>query len=137
MEDKSIEQTIREIKEKFDDDYYPYSLGVKIVSMDAGYSKIKLATTRRMKNLHGMIHGGVIFTLADTAFGLAANTRGKAVGIQVSINYLRPVMPGDVLIAIGEEEELTKSTGIYNVTVETEEGKKVALFRGVVFRIAE
>lgn len=135
MEDNSIEQTIREIREKFSDDYYPYHLGVEIVSIDAGYSKIKLAITTKMKNLHGMAHGGVIFTLADTAFGLAANTRGKAVGIQVSINYLRPVMPGDVLIAIGEEEELTRSTGIYNVTVETEEGKKVALFRGVVFRI--
>ena len=135
MEDNHIEKTINEIKERFRQDTFPHNLGVKIVCLEPGYSKVQMMITTEMQNLHGMAHGGVIFTLADTALGLAANIRGKAVSLQVSINYIRPVQPGTVLFAMGVEEELTKSTGIYNVTVETEEGKKIALFRGVVFRV--
>lgn len=135
MENKHLEKTISEIKEKFHQDTFPHNLGVKIVCLEPGYSKVQMMITTAMRNLHGMAHGGVIFTLADTALGLAANTRGKAVGLQVSINYIRPVQPGTILFAMGVEEELTKSVGIYNVTVETEEGKIVARFRGVVFRV--
>ena len=135
MDDNKIENTIMQIRERFHQDTFPHNLGVKIVSLEPGYAKVQMTVTTEMKNLHGMAHGGVIFTLADTALGLAANTRGKAVGLQVSINYVRPVHPGTILFAMGVEEELTKSTGIYNVTVETEEGKKIALFRGVMFRV--
>ncbi len=135
MEDSCVEQTINEIKEKFEQDNFPRKLGVSIVNVGPGYAKVQMTVSEDMQNFHGMAHGGVIFTLADTAFGLAANTRGKAVGLQVSINYIRPVKSGTVIFAVGEEEELTKSTGIYNITVETEDGKKVALFRGVVFRV--
>ena len=134
MTDNKAEHAIKEIKEKFTKDYFPYNLGIKIIDLAPGFSQVQFTVTSEMQNLHGMAHGGAIFTLADTALGLAANTRGKAVGLQVSINYIRPVKPGTLLIATGEEEQLTKSTGIYNVTVRNEEGKKVALFRGVVFR---
>lgn len=132
--ERTTEQIISEIMEKFHKDTFPHNLGITIVELRLGYSRVRLQITKEMQNLHGMVHGGAIFTLADTALGLAANTRGKAVGLQVSINYIRPVTPGTALIATGEEEQLNKTTGVYNVTVETEDGKKVALFRGVVFR---
>ncbi|EEG77981.1 hydroxyphenylacetyl-CoA thioesterase PaaI [Dethiobacter alkaliphilus] len=134
MSDNNMEQTIKDIKAKFNKDYFPFNLGIEIVELAAGFAQVKFTVTKEMQNLHGMAHGGAIFTLADTALGLAANTRGKAVGLQVSINYIRPAKPQTVLIATAEEEQLTRSTGIYNVTVATEAGKKVALFRGVVFR---
>jgi acyl-CoA thioesterase len=72
MESEFVEVNIAEIKEKFIGTF-PHSLGVEILSLEPGYSKIKMTVTQQMLNLHGMAHGGAIFTLADSALGLAAN----------------------------------------------------------------
>lgn len=125
------------ILEKYSKDLFPQSLGVKILHISPGSCQVEMVIEEKMTNFHGITHGGALFTLADTAFGLASNSRGPAVALQVSINYIAPSREGQTLIATAREEHLTKSTGIYNVNVENENGDSIALFRGVVYRVKE
>lgn len=111
-----------------------WKLGIKLLDLAAGYAKVEVLITKDMMNIHDAAHGGAIFTLADTAFGLAANTRGPAVGIQLSINYLSSVKNNTFLIATATEEQLTKNTGVYNVSVVDEQENTVSLLRGIVYR---
>ncbi len=121
------------IKNNFTNDSFPQKLGIKLEDLRAGYAKLSLEIKDDMSNFHGITHGGALFTLADTAFGLASNTRGIAVALQVSINFLKATQPGNRLVAIAKEEYLTKSTGIYNITV-LHNDSIVALMRGTVYR---
>jgi len=123
-----------EISKQFNNDRFPKMLGIEIKNISLGYAEVTITVTEQMLNFHGMVHGGVIFTLADTAFGLASNTRGPAVALQVSINYIRAAQAGTVLIATAQEENITKRTGIYNITVKNDSGETVALFRGTAYR---
>lgn len=124
----------REIRDKYKEDLFPRSLGIEIKHLSPGCCTVEMQVTREMTNFHGITHGGALFTLADTAFGLASNSRGTAVALQASINFLAPSKPGERLSATAREEHLTRSTGIYNITVENEKKEIIALFRGVVYR---
>ncbi len=132
--DKTHLERIKDLSNPFGKSNFANNLGIKINDISLGYAEVEMKVKDDMLNRHGTAHGGTIFTLADAAFGLAGNTRGPAVALQISINYLKPVFPGQVLKAIAKEEGLTRSTGIYNVIVENEKGESVALFRGTIFR---
>ncbi len=124
-----------EIKRKYyEEDKYPLSLGIEIVELVPGYSVVEMEVTEEMDNFHQITHGGAVYSLADTAFGLASNSRGPAVAMQVSMNYLAPAFSGQVISAIAREEHITRSTGTYSVTVQNKKEEKIALFRGVVYR---
>ncbi len=125
----------KEVLEKYNNDLFPQSLGIRITSLNPGSCQVEMVINEDMANFHGITHGGALFTLADTAFGLASNSRGPAVALQISINYIAPSRKGQTLVATAREEHLTRSTGIYNVNVETKKGETVALFRGVVYRL--
>jgi acyl-CoA thioesterase len=132
--DENSRELISELQEKYNDDIFPVKMGVKLLELAPGRAVVELLITGDMLNLHGIAHGGMIFTMADTAFGLASNTRGPAVAMQANINFIRPAKPGSVLRATAQEEQLTRKTGVYNITVETDGGENIALLRGVVFR---
>lgn len=123
------------IKEKFARDTFPRSLGIELLELAPGYARVALKLGENMVNFHGIVHGGAIFTLADTALGLASNSRGDAaVALTVTINYLAPARPGDSLVATAEEEHLTRRTGVYRIRVTTGSGENIALARGTVYR---
>lgn len=119
--------------ERYKDDLFPRKLGIELEEVRAGYARVSMVVTPDMYNFNGVTHGGALFTLADTAFGMASNTRGTALAMQISINYLKATSSGDRLTAEAEEEHLTRSTGTYCMTVYKGEDK-VALLRGTVFR---
>ncbi len=132
-------EDIQELKDRYyQEDNFPNRLGVELEELAPGYSRVSLQVEEGMTNFHGITHGGALFTLADTAFGLASNSRGTAVALQMSANFLAPSGPGEKLTATCREEHLTRSTGIYSIEVEKGEGKEerepVALLRGVVYR---
>ncbi len=80
----------RELKEWLLNDPFPRLLGVEIVELEPGYSRVRLKVTEQMTNIHGITHGGVIFTVADVAFGIASNSRGvPAVGINMNISLFK------------------------------------------------
>lgn len=122
-----------QLKERYKLDLFPRSLDIKLEEVRAGYARVSMIVKNNMQNFNGVTHGGALFTLADTAFGLASNTRGTALAMQISINYVKASVSGDLLTAEAEEEHLTKSTGVYRMAVYRED-ETVALFRGTVFR---
>lgn len=124
-----------EVKEKVLQDPFPEFLGVEILELKPGYSRVGLRVDERMTNIHGITHGGVVFTLADVALGTASNSRGvPAVAVNVSINYLKKSSPGEHLVATAREENLTRRTGLYRITVENERGELLAVAHGLVYR---
>jgi len=127
--------SIENIKERYAADSFPQSLGIQLEELAPGYARLSMRLNEKMVNFHGIGHGGAIFTLADTALGLASNSRnGTAVALNVTINYLAPARPGNRLTAVAEEEHLTRKTGVYRVTITNDTGDNIALVRGTVYR---
>ena len=115
----------------FSRDYASRSLGIQIVEVGPGYSKLKMRVRSSMTNGHGICHGGVVFSLADSAFAFACNSRNqKTLAAACSIDFLASARVGDELCAEAMEESLQGRTGIYDVVVTDQSGKRVALFRG-------
>ncbi len=123
----------QQLEERYREDFFPQVMGIKLETVRAGYARVSMKVKPDMQNFNGVTHGGALFTLADTAFGLASNTRGTALALHISINYVKATVSGDTLTAVAEEEHLTRSTGLYRMTVYRGE-ETVALLRGTVFR---
>ncbi|MCH7785057.1 MAG: hotdog fold thioesterase [Bacteroidetes bacterium] len=114
----------------------PYSqwLGIEILDIKIGRCKVGLVIRKEMLNSMDKAHGGITYSLADTAFGFSANTHGKyAVSIETSINHIEALYEGDYIIAESVIEKVNKKLG-FNI-VEVKRGEEiVALFKGVVYR---
>jgi acyl-CoA thioesterase len=130
--------SLQAVKERYAADTFPRSLGIELLELAPGYARVAMTLTENMANFHGIGHGGAIFTLADTALGLASNSHGDpAIALSVTINYLSPARVGTKLVATAEEEHLTRRTGVYRLTVTTSTGENIALARGTVYRQAK
>ena len=94
-----------------------------------------MAVRKEMLNGFDILHGGIAFSLADSALAFAANSHGKmCLSVENSIHYINSCQEGDVLIAEAREVSCSHKIGVYEVAVKTEEGKDVAAFRGTVYR---
>ena len=125
------------VAEMMVNDSFSRWLGVEILEIREGYAQIKMTVREEMLNGHRVAHGGISFSLADSAFAFASNSHGqKAVSIETSINHIKPVFEGDELIAIAQKESISRSLGQYIVRV-TRNNELVGLFKGVVFRKEE
>ena len=117
------------------EDYFRESLGIQILEVRDGYSKMSLKISKEHTNFVGFTHGAVLFALADCAFAEAVNFGDKqAVAVQVSINYLRPTSEGDVLIAEATTVSDGKTLALCNVVVKKEE-KNIAFFSGLAYKV--
>jgi len=116
-------------------DYFRELLGIKVLDVKAGYSKISIKITKKHTNFLGATHGGAIFALADCAFAEAVNYGDtRAVAVQVSINFLKSSSEGDVLTAEATKVSEGKTFALYNITVSREE-TLVALFSGLAYKL--
>ena len=112
-------------------DHATQALGIKIMAIKPGLASMQMVVQKTMLNGHQTCHGGYIFTLADSAFAFACNSYNiQAVAAGCSIEYLAPAYEHDVLTAEAQEQSRTGRTGIYDVAVMNQDGKKIALFRG-------
>jgi acyl-CoA thioesterase len=94
------------------------ALGMELVEVTVGRAVVSMVVRDDMVNGHGTCHGGLVATLADSAFALACNSRGVAtVAAGFDIAFLEPAYGGDVLVATAEERALRGRSGIYDVTV--------------------
>ncbi|EAS20056.1 hypothetical protein BBFL7_02456 [Flavobacteria bacterium BBFL7] len=114
----------------------PYStwLGIEILSVEIGSVKLGMTIRPVMLNSMGKAHGGITYSLADTAFGFSSNTHGKfAVSIETSINHIEALVEGDYITAECTLDKTKTKVG-FNI-VEVKKGDElVALFKGVVYR---
>ena len=115
----------------FAGDQAAHSLGATLAGTGPGHARLVMAVRADMLNGHGICHGGVVFTLADSSFALACNSYNAAtVAASASIDFLTPVREHDQLTAEAREVWRSKRNGIYEVLVSNQRGERVALFRG-------
>ena len=116
-------------------DLFSQWLGIEVLKIKEGTSKIKMLVRAEMINGLGIVHGGIAFSFADSCFAFACNNRNiLSVALDTSISFLKPVNVGDVLIAEATEMHNGRSTGLYHVTITNQKGHIVALFKGTCFR---
>ncbi|CAN5758024.1 hydroxyphenylacetyl-CoA thioesterase PaaI [soil metagenome] len=116
-------------------DLFSQWLGIEVLDVKDGYSKIQMTVRTEMINGFCIVHGGIAFALSDSAFAFACNNRNVlSVALDTSINFTKPVHVGDILIAEAKELHNGKSTGLYHITVTNQHDHAVALFKGTCFR---
>ena len=115
----------------FNGDQCSQSMGMEVLSVGPGEASVRMAVRRDMLNGHGTCHGGMIFSLADSCFAFACNSRNqRAVAMSCLIDFVKAAGEGDVLTATGREVSLVGRNGIYDIAVTNQHGEQVAQFRG-------
>ncbi|MEP6608590.1 MAG: hydroxyphenylacetyl-CoA thioesterase PaaI [Burkholderiaceae bacterium] len=115
----------------FNDDAASRALGMRVEAVGPGYSKLSMTIRPDMLNGFKTCHGGLIATLADSAFAFACNSHNEVtVASGIVVDFLAPAHEGDVLHAECREVALTGRTGVYDVTVTNQHGKSVVVMRG-------
>jgi acyl-CoA thioesterase len=123
------------VDKMFNNDPMSQWLGITRIMDGPGQSILRMKVRNEMLNGFSIAHGGITYSLADSALAFASNSHGiQAVSVETSISHVAPVKEGDVLETEVTEVNLTRSTGLYYVTVKNQEGKAVAHFRGTVYR---
>ena len=126
----SPKDIVRTMMEK---DIFSNWLAISIDEISVGQCKLTMTVTEDMVNGFHIAHGGITYSLADSALAFASNSYGnKCVSIETSISHTRPVKIGDKLTATCEELNRGRTIGIYQVTVKNQDNKTVALFKGTV-----
>lgn len=116
-------------------DLFSQWLGIEVLEIREGYSRLKMTVRKEMINGFGIVHGGVAFSLADSAFAFACNNRNNlSVALDTSINFTKPVHVGDELIAESKELHNGKSTGLYHIVISNQHDHTVAVFKGTCYR---
>lgn len=123
------------VSRMMENDLFSQWLGISVDEVSEGFCRLSMPVRKEMLNGFGIAHGGIAFSLADSALAFASNSHNrKSLVLDASVSFTTPVKEGDVLTAIAEEANLTRRTGIYYITITNRESKKVALFKGIVFR---
>ena len=118
----------------FSSDEFSKWLGIKRIETGAGISILEMSVSKTMLNGFGIAHGGITYSLADSALAFASNGHGKqSVSIETSISHTKPVVQGDVLRAETKELSRTNKIGIYQITITNQTEDVVALFKGTVY----
>lgn len=120
------------------DDAFSQWLGIEVLETRPGYTRITLEVRPEMNNGFGITHGGIAYSLADSALAFASNSHGRvAVALETNISYIKKVSGGDSLTATAQEISLGNRIGVYNIKVTNQDDTGVAQFRGTVFRTEE
>ena len=107
------------------------SLGMRVEAVKPGFARVRMTVRGDMVNGHGMCHGGIVFSLADSAFAVACNTyNAVTVAAAASIDFLAAARTNDELTAEARELWRSKRSGIYEISVRNQSGEPIALFRG-------
>ena len=123
------------VKERmFDNDAFSQWLGIVVEEVSPGQCRLRMEVRNEMTNGFGITHGGITYSIADSALAFASNGHGAhAVSVETSISHVKPVLAGDVLTAIAIEKNKSKKIGIYHIEVSNQNSEIVALFQGTVY----
>ena len=122
----------------YSSDGFSQWLGIECLEIKEGRCVLRMKLRKEMLNGFAIAHGGITYSLADSALAFASNSHGrKSVSIETSISHTESVKEGDIITAIAEEVSLSNKIGIYNIIVTNQENKKVALFKGTVYRTSK
>ncbi len=124
----------RRVKDLASRDAFANFLGAQCVDAGTGTATVHMTVAEQHMNFNGTCHGGVLFSLADTAFGLASNSHGRlAAAVDAHIGFTAPVRVGDELVATACELTRSNRIGTYRVDVRRSDDDMVAAFTGTVY----
>ncbi len=120
-------------------DYFSQWLGITVLETGNGICKLSLKVRNEMLNGFGIAHGGITYSLADSALAFASNSHGKkAVSVETSISHTVSLMEGDEIVAEAREENCSNKIGIYTIKIKrTSDHAIVGLFKGTVYRTSK
>ncbi len=117
------------------DDAFSQWLGIDVMDIKPGFVKLQMKVRDEMVNGFKVSHGGIAFSLADSALAFASNSYGRvAVAMENNISFMKKVVAGNTLTAQTEELSIGRRIGVYNIRIANQDEQQVALFRGTVFR---
>jgi len=123
------------INQMLSNDSFSQWMGVEVLKSESGFCRISMKVRKEMTNGFGVCHGGITFSLADSALAFASNSRGSvSLALENNINFTKKVSVGDVLTAETEELQNGRTIGVYKVKVVNQDEELVAEFRGTVYR---
>jgi acyl-CoA thioesterase len=126
------------IHRRLETEPYANKLGLRLISLDYGYSTVEMSVTEEMENMFGMAHGGAIFSLIDEAFEAASNSHGTiSVALSMNVSYVKPPSIGDILCAEAKEVSKTERIGNYDIKVRNNRGDLIATCQAMVYRKQE
>ena len=125
----------RVVAHMLEHDEFSRWLGLEVTHLSPNAATVRMTVRPEMVNGFGVCHGGIAFSLADSALAFASNTHGRlTVSIENSIRYPAAIMPGDVLTASAVEQSASRRLAYFDVTVRKDDGEVVGLFKGTVYR---
>ena len=126
------------INKMFNQDVFSQWLGIEIIDVSEGFCQLKMTVRKEMLNGFQIAHGGIAYSLADSALAFASNSHGrKSLSVETSISHTVSVKEGDSLIAVSNEIYLSLKIGIYLISIKNQNEQEVALFKGTVYRTSK
>jgi acyl-CoA thioesterase len=121
----------------FDNDRFSKWLGIEKVLIEEGKAILKMTIRKEMLNGFDIAHGGIVFSLADSALAFASNSYGrKSVSIEASTNWFQALKLSDVIIAESSLKSISNKQAVFDIDI-TKDSVLVASFRGVVYRTSK
>lgn len=126
------------VAKMYDNDWFSQWLGIERLTIETGSCVLKMTIRKEMLNGFGIAHGGITYSLADSALAFASNSYGKmAVSVETSISHTKQLKEGDKITATAQEMSLTNKIAVYNVTIKNQHNELVGLFKGTVYRTSK
>ena len=126
------------IKKMFDQDAFSQWLGIEIIDVSEGFCQLKMTVRKEMLNGFQIAHGGIAYSLADSALAFASNSHGrKSLSVETSISHTVSIKEGDVLTVATKELSLSDKIGVYLITIINQSNEDVAYFKGTVYRTSK
>lgn len=123
------------LKTMMDKDYFSQWMGLDVLDIREGFCRLKFTVKEEMLNGFGIVHGGIIFGAADSAFAFACNSHGRvSVALDVAISFLKPSRLGETLTVEANEIHTGYKTSFYDITITNEEDAIVSVFKGTAYR---
>ena len=126
------------VNKMFDQDAFSQWLGIEIIDVSEGFSQLKMTVRKEMLNGFQIAHGGIAYSLADSALAFASNSHGrKSLSVETSISHTVSVKEEDVLTVTTKELSLSDKIGVYLITIINQSNEDVAYFKGTVYRTSK
>ena len=133
-----MNQSEKIVDTMYQNDAFSQWLGIEVVEVKDGYCKLNMTVRKEMLNGFHIAHGGIAYSLADSALAFASNSHGrKSLSVETSISHTVSVKEGDSLIAVSNEISLSPKIGIYLISIKNQNEQEVALFKGTVYRTSK
>ena len=126
------------VNKMYDQDAFSQWLGIEIVDVSEGYCQLKMKVRKEMLNGFHIAHGGIAYSLADSALAFASNSHGrKSLSVETSISHMVSIKAGDMLTAMTTELSRSDKIGVYLITITNKENQEIAIFKGTVYRTSK